>query len=303
MQPKRLLSTNDYFRGISDMHEPRGFVRWNERRQRFEVDWRKTLSIVTGELLLQEILAARSYIKGYLLDVGCGSRPYAIIYTPLVELSIGTEVSYSPHGARAADAIAPAECLPFADQTFDVILCTEVLEHIWEPTKAMREFARVLKPDGYLLLSVPFIHPIHEAPHDNWRFTSYGLKFLCHSTGFEVIYLNKKGGVVTTGIVLSLNLVVRGVNAVSKLLRLSVPLRDRTVVRWILALPQRIYLFVRSSPVMAAVRKAVFGQLDNFLTPGYFLVARRKTSFINSSSTTSTNPAILEAFKDETLST
>lgn len=258
------------------MHEPRSFIYWNERRQRFEVDWRKTLSIVIGELLLQEILAARPYLKGYLLDVGCGSRPYAPIYAPLVELSIGTEVTYSLHGTRAADVIAPAECLPFADQTFDVILCTEVLEHTWEPTKVMKEFARVLKPRGYLLLSVPFIYPIHEAPYDNWRFTSYGLKFLCQSTGFEVVYLNKRGGVVATGMVLCLNLVIRGVNLVSKLLRLSVPLRDRTVVRWILALPQWIYLFLRSSPVVSAVRKATSEQLGDFLTPGYFLVAKRE---------------------------
>lgn len=104
------------------MDESSSFIRWNERRQRFEVDWRKTLSIVIGELLLQEILAVRPYLKGYLLDVGCGSRPYAPIYESLVELSVGIDVPYSPHGVTAVDVIARAERLPFSDQVFDRLM-------------------------------------------------------------------------------------------------------------------------------------------------------------------------------------
>lgn len=228
--------------------------------------------------MLQEILAARPYLKGYLLDVGCGSRPYAPIYESLVKWSIGTDVVHSPHGISAVDVIAPAEHLPFADRVFDVILCTEVLEHALEPTTAMRELARVLKPGGYLLLSVPFIYPIHEAPYDHWRFTSYGLRHLCQATGFEVLYIHNKGSIGTTGMVLCLSLVIRGVNAVSKFLHLSKPLRDRTAVRWILALPQWIYLRLRSSPVLSDIRKAISRPLGDFLTLGYFLLAKREGS-------------------------
>lgn len=256
------------------MRKFNGFVCWNEQRRRFEVDWRKTLSIVVGELLLQEILAACPYIRGYLLDVGCGSRPYAPVYESLVKLSVGVDVPYSPHGTSAVDVIAPAEHLPFADRVFDVILCTEVLEHTLEPVMVMREFARLLKPGGFLLLSVPFIYPLHEAPYDYWRFTSYGLRHLCQKAGFEVIYIHTKGSIGATLMVLYLNLMIRGLNAISKLLRLVVPLRERKVIRWILALPQWVYLTLCKISTLN-IWRTISSQLSDFLTLGYFLVARK----------------------------
>jgi ubiquinone/menaquinone biosynthesis C-methylase UbiE len=52
--------------------------------------------------------------------------------------------------------------LPFADQSFDYVTCLEGLEHIENPQQAMREFARVLKPGGHLIVSVPNILNIEE---------------------------------------------------------------------------------------------------------------------------------------------
>ncbi|MBC8512602.1 MAG: class I SAM-dependent methyltransferase [Dehalococcoidia bacterium] len=258
------------------MRKQRGFVYYDERRQRFGIDWRETLSVAIGELLLQEILLARSFIKGRLLDVGCGVRPYALIYEPLVETSVGTEVAYSPHGTGAADAICPAERLPFANQSFDTILCTEVLEHTSEPFVVMEEFARLLKPGGHLLLSVPFIYPIHEAPYDHWRFTSYGIARLCKLVGLEVVYVHPKGKIGATLTVLWCNLAVRGVNAISKLLHQPTPLRDRMVIRWLLVLPQWAYLWLQNTRIAKSTAiKNIYAELGDFLTPGYFLVARR----------------------------
>jgi len=254
------------------VHRQSGFVYYDERRRHFGIDWQQSLSIVVGGLLLQEILQARSYIKGRLLDIGCGTRPYALIYDPLVEMSVGTEVTYSPHGLQDADVICPAERLPFTDASFDTVLCTEVLEHTRYPFAVLLEIRRVLKPGGYLLLSVPFIYPIHEAPYDHWRFTSFGLRLLCMEAGLEVVYLRPKGGIIATLIVLWINLAVRGVNAVSKLLRQSLPLRDRRVIRWLLAFPQWIYLRLRHA-LRPVVEKAE-EQVGDFLTTGYFLIAR-----------------------------
>lgn len=253
------------------MHKQSGFIYYDEKHQRFAVDWQKSLSIVVGELLLQEILQARSHIRGCLLDLGCGTRPYALIYDTLVDMSVGTEVTYSPHGLQNADIICTAEQLPFADASFDTVLCTEVLEHTRDPFAVIQQIRRVLRPGGYLLLSVPFIYPIHEAPYDHWRFTSYGLRSLCEGAGLEVIYIRPKGGIVATLIVLWLYLAVRGVNAVSKLLRHSLPLRERRVIRWLLIFPQWFYLRLRCrSPIWEKVE----GKIGDFLTPGYFLVAR-----------------------------
>ena len=254
------------------MRRQRGFVYYDERRRHFAIDWQQSLSIVVGELLLREILQARSYIKGHLLDIGCGTRPYAPIYDPLVEMSVGTEVTYSPHGLQNADVICPAERLPFTDASFDTVLCTEVLEHTRDPFAVLLEIRRVLKPGGYLLLSVPFIYPIHEAPYDHWRFTSYGLRLLCMEAGLEIICLRPKGGIIATLITLWINLAVRGVNAVGKLLHQSISLRDRRAIRWLLAVPQWIYLRLRHA--LRPVVEKVETQIGDFLTPGYFLIAR-----------------------------
>ncbi len=254
-------------------------VYYDTRRQRFGINWRKTLSIVVAELLLQEILQARPFIKGCLLDVGCGERPYAVIYESLAERSVGTEVEYSPHGISRADIICPAERLPFARESFDTILCTEVLEHTTDPLTVIKECARVLKPGGHLLLSVPFIYPIHEPPYDHWRFTSYGLALLCQMAGLEVCYIHPKGGLGATLMALYGFLSVRAVNAMSKLLHLRTPLRERTVVRWCLALPQWVYLRLRK--MCSANIGSLQSRIADLITPGYFVVACKGETYEN----------------------
>jgi SAM-dependent methyltransferase len=175
------------------VYKRRGALRFDLQQQRYSFDEHESLAIVVGELTIKEILAARPYMKGRLLDVGCGKRPYALIYDSLVEQSVGTEVAFSPHGTLAADVINYAENLPFSDRSFDTILCTEVLEHTRRPQQVVQEFARVLKPGGYLLLTVPFIYPVHEAPHDYWRFTNYGLRAICEAAGLTPLYVHQKG--------------------------------------------------------------------------------------------------------------
>lgn len=64
------------------------------------------------------------------------------------------------------------------DEEFDVILCTEVLEHVDDPFSAVQELYRVLKPGGKLYLTTPFDFRIHGPLPDNWRFTEHGLRVL-----------------------------------------------------------------------------------------------------------------------------
>ncbi|MGH7636200.1 MAG: class I SAM-dependent methyltransferase, partial [Gemmatimonadaceae bacterium] len=65
--------------------------------------------------------------------------------------------------------------LPFADASFDVILANNVIEHFHDPAAGVAEMRRVLGPGGLVLYTIPFLYPIHEAPHDYTRFTRYGL--------------------------------------------------------------------------------------------------------------------------------
>lgn len=76
------------------------------------------------------------------------------------------------------DIQADAYRLPFRDETFDTVLCTEVLEHTHSPQLALSEVHRVLKPGGKLLLTTPFAFPIHYGPTDYYRFTRFGLLHL-----------------------------------------------------------------------------------------------------------------------------
>lgn len=76
------------------------------------------------------------------------------------------------------DVVADAHDLPFEDGSYSTIVCKEVLEHVKRPHVVIDEFHRVLAPGGKLILSTRFLFPIHEAPHDGFRFTRYALQDL-----------------------------------------------------------------------------------------------------------------------------
>jgi SAM-dependent methyltransferase len=92
--------------------------------------------------------------------------------------------------------IGDAQALGICDASFDVVLCTEVLEHLPEPQRAIDEIYRVLVPGGQLLLTTRFLFPIHDAPHDYFRFTKYGLRHLLRR--FEIIELQEETDAVGT---------------------------------------------------------------------------------------------------------
>lgn len=274
------------------MFQKQGFLIHEQNSGRYFVDYQQTLSIAVNELLLELLLAARPYMRGTLLDVGCGKRPYRLIYDRCVDFSVGTEVQFSPHGTDQADLISYAEHLPFADNSFDTILCTEVLEHTRHPFQVVTELTRLLKPGGYLLISIPFIYPIHEAPHDYWRFTRYGLQKMCQDNGLEVIEINSKGGIIITMLVLIHNIIVRGMNVVSKILHLNPPLYEQKWFRWMICLPQWAYLQLSRNLRLGVnnltikekleqrfdhlvKRTNALNEVNHWLTCDYLLIARK----------------------------
>ena len=68
--------------------------------------------------------------------------------------------------------------IPVRDTTMDIVFMTEVLEHLSEPWRVLPECRRVLRPGGVLVLSTRFLFPYHPDPHDYYRFTEDGLRFL-----------------------------------------------------------------------------------------------------------------------------
>jgi SAM-dependent methyltransferase len=95
-----------------------------------------------------------------------------------------------------ADVIGDAEVLPLISGKVDLILCTEVLEHLPEPHRALAEMRRVLVPGGFLIVTVPLIWGEHDYV-DYQRWTEAGLRRILQSAGFEIQALKRRGGIFT----------------------------------------------------------------------------------------------------------
>jgi SAM-dependent methyltransferase len=132
-----------------------------------------------------------------LLDVGTGKGTYLPLYLRRCKRVYAVDIPWSPHQAKV-DCWANVLALPFKSGSFDVVACTEVLEHVENPRQALSEMRRVLKRGGKLLLSVPFMQAEHEQPHDYFRYTRYGLQMLCRQTGFGTCYITPIGELIST---------------------------------------------------------------------------------------------------------
>lgn len=125
-------------------------------------------------------------LHGEVLDVGCGTMPYRDLVkaTRYVGLDYDTPLR---RGAGLADVFYDGVRFPVPDASFDGALCTQVLEHVFTPEEFLREIARVLRPGGELVLTVPFVWDEHEQPHDFARYSSFGLRAMLERNGFEVV--------------------------------------------------------------------------------------------------------------------
>lgn len=117
------------------------------------------------------------------LDAGAGEGSYKHLFTRQrytgVDLGIGdTSWNYS-----SLDAIADLTAVPFRAGAFDAVVNIVTLEHVREPASVLAELARVLAPGGRLLLIVPHEWEEHQQPHDYFRYTRYGLRYLLERAG------------------------------------------------------------------------------------------------------------------------
>jgi SAM-dependent methyltransferase len=95
------------------------------------------------------------------------------------------------------DVCASAECLPFPDETFDLVVSQEVLEHVRDPFRAMQEMRRALKEGGVIYCQVPFIIGYHPGPTDFWRFTREGIRELVEQANLECLEVTMAVGAGT----------------------------------------------------------------------------------------------------------
>jgi SAM-dependent methyltransferase len=198
----------------------------------------------------------KQHVRGSLIDLGCGKVPLYQAYKDYITESLCVDWPASLHKNPFLDT----ECdlnlpLPFQDEHFDTIVLSDVLEHISNPQQLCHEMHRILKPDGKVILNVPFFYKLHEVPHDYFRYTKFALLKFANDSGFKVVTIQEIGGLPEVLTDLS-----------SKLL-FNVPLAGKyfsIFVQW------AGRLFLRSSP-----GKKLSSKTKEHYPLGYFMILQK----------------------------
>jgi SAM-dependent methyltransferase len=199
------------------------------------------------------------YCQGHLADIGCGNLPFYGYYRNFVESTTAIDWESSCNLNCHLDILADLNCPPIPAMqanTFDCAIMSDLLEHIFSPGPLIDEVARILKPGGHVLMNVPFYYYIHEMPHDYHRYTEFALTRYFEQSGFEVVVLNRIGGVGTV-------LTCLFSQAIS---------RYGFLGRAMATLLQRFALLIRG---IRPVRSLLTSGADR-VPNGYFLVAKKR---------------------------
>jgi len=188
------------------------------------------------------------------LDIGAGGSTYGTFFP--------NRVSYDIDPARKPDIVGDAHEMPFVDGEFRMIVCTEVLEHLKDPIRAIIEMRRVLKHNGTLLLTTRFVYPIHDSPHDYWRFTKYGLRELFKE--WEIVELREETDTCGTLAVLLQRI------AFQTRLRANRPLKFAVLA--LAALVARLSWLIAEE--YGDIKKAT--SETGILSSGYYIVCKRR---------------------------
>jgi SAM-dependent methyltransferase len=138
-------------------------------------------------------------VEGTIVDVGCGAQPFrGLVPRSASYIGIDTVDAEVQFGYSVPDTIYfEGDRWPIDDGTADVVLSTETLEHVYDSRSFLAEAHRILRPEGRLIMTVPFAARYHYIPNDYWRFTPASLERLLHETGFGNVQVYARGNAVT----------------------------------------------------------------------------------------------------------
>jgi SAM-dependent methyltransferase len=202
--------------------------------------------------------------SGRVLDIGCADQR-ARSYLPPGSQYIGLD--YYATAIRwyetRPQVYGDAAALPFRSAEIDWVLLLDVLEHLPTPDSCLSEIARVLKPGGKLVLQVPFLYPLHDAPLDFHRWTLHGLRLLAERFGFAVLDETPLGNTLESTVLIA--------NIALSRLVLEWVSRKNPLAILAFALP----LFVVCANLLAWAG-SFFVARDDFMPFGYTLLLARK---------------------------
>lgn len=203
------------------------------------------------------------------IDVGAGSCPYRADFAHCEYRSQdfsalrGNQLRHGDYGN--IDYVCDATEIPVASASFDVVLCTEMLEHVAYPERVIREFSRILKPGGQLILTAPLGSGLHQEPfHYYGGFTPFWYRKFLGEAGFTDIRTEPNG-----------NFFALFSQEAIRFMRLSSPLR-LPLLPGLLWLPLWLLLL----PLIGGLLPPVAMWLDRYddeqrFTVGYHVTARR----------------------------
>jgi SAM-dependent methyltransferase len=146
------------------------------------------------EHALQDCLPAQGGMRK-VLDVGCGRQPFRPLVESLGGAYTSLDTEQNPEGTveflGAIDDTLPAALRPCGP--FDLLLCTEVLEHVADWRMAFENIAALLARDGRAILTCPHFYPLHEEPFDFWRPTPHAIAWFADRVGLRVVRLDRAG--------------------------------------------------------------------------------------------------------------
>ena len=128
------------------------------------------------------------------LDAGAGEGQYAHLFARHRYVAVDLGVGDPGWNYRKLDCIADLAALPLAEASCDACLNIVTLEHVREPGQVLSEIGRALKQGGRLLLIVPHEWEVHQSPHDYFRYTCHGARYLLERAGFSSIEIEPVGG-------------------------------------------------------------------------------------------------------------
>ena len=165
---------------------------WRRHLPSFLLERIEVNTYLMNQLLSKAAIDLRA--STWVLDAGSGEGRFKPLFAHTHYVGVDLAVGDATWDYTRLDAINTLERLPFADNTFDAAVCTQVLEHLAEPEAVLREIQRVLKPGGILVLVAPQSWHEHQIPHDYFRYTSFGLRHLLGKAGYQVDTMIPLGG-------------------------------------------------------------------------------------------------------------